>query len=376
MDVVGLLRELVARPSLNPGDTDNPAWVGEERVATFLDAHFLALGFRTSRHPFEQGRDNLLACAGAHDPERVLLIEGHMDTVAVDHMTIPPFDLAEREGRLFGRGACDTKGPCAAAISGFTPRVLKALATSNRAIHYLAACAEEVGCFGAVAAVEQGIGADEAIILEPTDLQPVIAHKGPLWFRIRVVGRACHGSQPERGLNAIDVAMQIAAFLRDMPFEVLDDPLLGPPTRNLGCFHGGHAANIVPDSCTLEYDFRVLPGEDQAAMHAKVRKELERLKFEARILDFTLECTECGAFKTDPSSALARRLISVSGADPIGTSWYSDAGPLAATCGDIAVFGPGSIHQAHTKDEYIERAELEKGAAMFETVYLDFLEEN
>ena len=368
-----LLRELVSRPSLNPGDSEEPAEIGEERVAVFLESFFADIGFATERLAFREGRDNLLARSPGPPPSRTLLVEGHMDTVGVANMTVPAFELTRRGDRLHGRGTCDTKGPIAAALAGFTPAVLERLADSGRAIHFLAACAEEKGCHGAAAAARDGVGADECVVLEPTDLQPVIAHKGPLWFRVDLFGRACHGSQPERGVNALGAAVETAAFLQALPLRVLEDPLLGTPTRNLGLLRGGEAANIVPDHAQLRFDLRTLPGEDPGGLEARLRGFLDGMVADGRVLRFELRSTACPAFRTATDSALARRLAAVSGRTPTGTSWYSDAGPLAATCGEIAVFGPGRIEQAHTGDEHIEGAALDAGAAAMEALYLDFL---
>jgi len=387
MHVVDLLSELIARPSLNPGDSEDPGLIGEERVATFIEGYLAQRGFAIERVPFEPGRDNLVARLNPADgePERVLMIEGHMDTVAVDGMVVPPFEATEREGRIYGRGACDTKGPSAAALAAFTPRVLDAARSSRRGLMYVAACAEEKGLFGAAALAAAGVGADEAIILEPTELVPVIAHKGSLWFDIRLTGRACHGSEPENGVNAVEAGAELLGFFRDeLRFQSsANDPLLGGNTCNIGKLHGGRAANIVPDTCLMEIDLRLIPGEDPAALVDQLASKLGTMKSEGRLLDYTFNDAFVPSFSTAADSELVRRVgrvdQSLSGknaAQPVGTAWMSDASPLSRTCAELLVLGPGSIRQAHTKDEFIERAELERGVAFFEAVYLDFLSSN
>lgn len=384
MTVVELLSELISRPSLNPGDTEDLSLVGEERMASFIENHLRQLGFVTERIPYETGRDNVVARlnpADGSEPERVLMIEGHMDTVAVDGMVVPPFEATIKDGRVYGRGACDTKGPTAAALAAFTPRVLEAARASRRGLMYVAACAEEKGLFGAAALAEAGLGADEAIILEPTELVPVIAHKSSLWLCIRLVGRACHGSEPENGVNAVEAGAELLRFLRDDFRFGLHEPdsLLGRNTYNVGKFQGGRAANIVPDSCDIEIDLRTIPGENIAALRQQIDDYLRTLKTQGKLVDYLFKADSVPSFLTDSISELvqrigrANRVVTGHSPSPVGTAWMSDASPLSKTCGEIAVLGPGSIRQAHTKDEYIDMASLERGVAVFEAIYLDFL---
>jgi len=371
-----ILKELIAIPSLNPGDSDNLDWIGENRMAKWLETYLGGLGFTCSKHLVWEDRPNLLARIGAAKPTRSLMIEGHMDTVAVDNMVIPPFEPEIRDGKMYGRGSCDTKGPSAAALAGFTPLVLEAAQNSDKQLLYIGAVAEEVGCHGAHQLANAGIGADEAVILEPTSLKPVTAHKTSLWIRCEFSGKAGHASEPEHGINAADRAIAFAYFMRDLVHSYPDThPLLGKSSFNLGVIQAGQAANIIPNQCSLEIDMRLVPSIDPQPIIEAAREFLAAQGAPETEADIACET----AFSTEADTELIQRLLRSCAATGVtseiaGAPWYSDAGPLAQTCPQICVFGPGSIRQAHTKDEWIDLAELQKGAEIFETLYLDFLQ--
>ena len=375
---VSILQKLIAIPSLNPGDSPHEAWIGEARMADWLESYLGGLGFRTERLEVFPGRPNLIARLGADDPERSLMIEGHMDTVAVETMSIPPFTPEIRDGRMYGRGACDTKGPSAAALAAFTPEVLDAVRGSTRQLIYVGAVSEETGCFGAAQLAGAGIGADACIVLEPTDLLPVVAHKGPIWIKLTLHGKAGHGSQPEKGINAADCGIRFVHMVREgLDRHARSDELLGDCTMCTGIFRAGQAANIIPDVCELELDLRLTPDTDGEAMLREARNWLEQEIAMGRLLRFDWQSQICPPMFTDPASELSHQIKRALKKESrpcraTGSTWYSDAGPLAATCPEIIVFGPGSIEQAHTHNEWIDLQELQTGARVFEHLLRDF----
>ncbi|HMP74796.1 MAG TPA: M20 family metallopeptidase [Kiritimatiellia bacterium] len=368
--LIELLQKLVAIPSVNPLLASDPRIGTEKPLAEFLAAYLNQKGFRVEWHEITPGRPNVVGRFGPDQPKRTLLIESHLDTQGVHGMTIPPFDPQVREGRLYGRGACDTKGPMAAALWALSAELLDSLSAACVQVIYVGAVGEEKGNVGAEQLVDLEIGADEALILEPTELAIVHAHKGTLWYEIEVQGRAAHGSNPEQGLNAVRA---MALVMDDIAREIEQarlkhtNPLLGPPTVNIGLIRGGSSINIVPDRCVIEVDRRTVPGEDNAAILGEIRAGLIRLQALGAISGWQLTPIKDGTpFETKADTPLVQRLAASCVARGAagrteGAGWYSDAGPFARSCREVAVFGPGSIKQAHTADEFIELASLQQG---------------
>ena len=369
--LIRLLQDLVRIPSVNPDDgRDDPAVCGEGRLASFVSEYLKRRGFAVALEEQSPGRPNVIATHGPADAAHNLLLEAHLDTVSVRDMTVDPFAAEIRDGRLFGRGACDTKGPMAAALAALDPAVLDRLAEAGCRTWFVGAVDEEKGAEGATRLAEtRRVTADEAIVLEPTGLDLVHAHKGVYWFAVESEGITAHGSNPAAGLSAIRGMETCMAWLRANLVEGgADAPPMKQSTLNIGRIEGGSAVNIVPGRCRIEADLRTVPGTDHQAVAARIRTGLEAFVARGDISGFRLETIkECPPFATRPDCALARRLKSAcraEGADPatVGTGWFSDAGPLARVCRDVLVFGPGRIVQAHTPDEYIDVAELARGA--------------
>ena len=363
--VVELLREVVAIPSVNPALSEDDALRGEARMVDWLEPWFADRGFRTERIERTPGRPNLVARIGAEAPAKTILFETHLDTVGVKGFEGDPFGLREAGGRLYGRGACDTKGPLAAFMAALDSKVRAALAGSKTQVIWLGAIGEETGNLGAEEAVAAGLRADECVVLEPTDLHIVHAHKGACWFTAATRGRAAHGSDPSRGDNAI---LKMPAVWRALEEEAADaarttrSDVLGAPTVSVGTIRGGAATNIVADACVIQVDRRMMPGETAAAVLERVKARLEGLPggVELALIKEGL------GFHTAAGAELPRRLgaaLEAAGVAPVleGAAWCSDAGVLSGICRETVVWGPGSIVQAHTTNEYIERASLEYG---------------
>ena len=261
--LVRLLSDLVAIPSVNPmgrgkGGTGYSEADVAACVAAFMRSH--RMDVRVSE--VSPGRPNVTGYVDA-GAEKTLLLEAHLDTVQADAMTIPSFTPEVRDGKLYGRGSCDTKGSLAAFLYG----VSSALGAGGRLrfnVVILAAADEEYQFTGARHAVAQGLKADFGIVGEPTLLRIVRAHKGVTRWRLRTKGLAAHSAYPERGENAIYAMGHVLVALEEYALALrgtTPHPILGVPSLSAGVIEGGEAVNIVPESCTVEIDRRTLPGE-------------------------------------------------------------------------------------------------------------------
>jgi acetylornithine deacetylase/succinyl-diaminopimelate desuccinylase-like protein len=247
---------------------------------------------------------------------------------------------------------------------------LEKLAAAGVRIVFAGVMGEETGNLGAARLVEKNVRADQVIVLEPTELSIIHTHKGMIWLRVEVGGLAAHGSNPDRGVNAIAGMARVMQFLHERIAEdqqARHDPVLGRPTLNVGMIRGGYAVNIVPDSCSIEADRRTLPGEDEVEIIERIRGGLVELQGEGRITSHSVRVIKLGRpFRTSEDSGLVKMLkqgLVCAGREARmeGAAWYSDAGILSRIAPEVVVFGPGSIKQAHTADEHIDLDDLQAG---------------
>lgn len=360
-----ILRELVSRPSVHPEADPVGTVQGEAVVAEWVAGHLRSLGADVKTSLIAPGRPSVV---GVFEPARkarvTVAFAPHLDTVGVRGMTVPAFKLTEKGGRLYGRGACDTKGPMAAMLAA-VGAWLKSPERKASDIRWVVAATagEEQGSLGAQALVKAGFRADFAVALEPTDLKVVYAAKGVLRVWIEVPGKAAHGSKPERGDNAVYRALPLVQALKDelAPWLAAQrHPVLGGCSLNLGILQGGGELNLVPSLCRIGLDIRVHPG----CAAAEVRRRLAALVAQhAPKAKLSLH-REGPAFVTEQSEPWAKRLRGA-GRGWAAADWFCDANIFAAHGTPAVAFGPGSIRQAHTKDEYIEERELLAGAEAF-----------
>jgi acetylornithine deacetylase/succinyl-diaminopimelate desuccinylase-like protein len=360
-----LLRELVALPSVNPAflPAGDPR-AGERRVAEFLAATGAKWGLDVHFQPVTPGRANVwlrLAPPEAAIQQRVLLAP-HMDTVGGETTPDGLFHPRIKEGRLYGRGACDDKGCLAAMLAALIEAAAAGYRPKRTEILFLGLVDEENAQLGSRAVADSGLRADLAIVGEPTRLRVITAHKGNLWLRLKTSGKAAHGSRPELGQNAI---LRMAKIVQVLETEYQAElrqrrhPLLRPPTVNVGAIGGGVQPNIVPAHCAITIDRRTLPGETDAAVCREITRFLR-----ARQAPCVLENTKahaCLPMETDPRKPLVSQFMKTAGQQrPLGADYFCDASVLSASGIPSVVFGPGDIAQAHTDDEWISLADLER----------------
>lgn len=361
MNAEEYLRRFLAVPSVNPAYTDRTEISGEGRMADSLAAALRELGGDIRLEPVEPNRPNVLARFAPPGPvRRRIVLAPHLDTVGVDGMTCAPFSGETRDGRLYGRGACDTKGPMAAAVAALARWMRHpAQATSSTEWIFAGLMDEEDGQRGSLSLCRAGFRADFAVALEPTGLKAVYGLKGKLRAEVELKGRAGHGADPGAGINAIYRAAPAVAGLERLAARWTEcrHPLLGPVTLNVGTIAGGRGFNIVPDHCEIGLEVRGHPDFDSD----RILRDLDEL-LAAVAPDAVRRVLMDGApMLTDPANPLVVALAE-SGVGLAVAPWFSDANRFSEIGIPSVAFGPGSIAQAHTADEYIELAELERGA--------------
>ncbi|HUJ44697.1 MAG TPA: M20/M25/M40 family metallo-hydrolase [Opitutaceae bacterium] len=357
---------MIALPSVHPEAAAGRSVPGEAAVAAWMADRLRHLGAAVRLHSLAAGRPSVVAILepAARATATVILMP-HLDTVGVDGMSVPPFQLTRGvDGRLHGRGACDTKGPTAALLAALASAAGARAILRGRTRWMVAASAgEEQGSLGAEALFADGLRGDFVVALEPTRLRVVRAAKGLLRVWIEVPGRAAHGAHPERGLNAVYRALPLAESIRVRLAPWLAacrDRLLGRGSVNLGVFRGGAEFNLVPDRCRLGLDIRLPPQLPAAKVVSRLRALIAEHCPSAKLTVHR----SAPSFVTPVRNPWAERLRRAGrGWDAV--DWFCDANIASAHGIPAVAFGPGDIRQAHTPDEYILGSELEAGEAAF-----------
>ena len=339
-------------------------FVGEARYALHLREQLRGLGLDAELVGSKE-RPSVVAEARVAGARETLLIASHLDTVPVDGMEIDPFDPRFEDGRIYGRGACDTKAGMAALVEALSHVLPRGTLACNLVL--VGEADEELSSLGAHAVMKH-LGdrkPDWVLATEPTGLRPVTHHKGIVHARLRATGVACHASDPGAGRNAIVALARAVLALDELAGQLGErpDPRLGPATLSVGITGGGSAANIVPDEAWLMLDRRLLPGEDPAG----VRAELEGALREHAVSDVSVDwCQlEKGALATPADHPALRRCQQALAAatlpiEPDVAAFGTDAGIFIQYGIPGVVLGPGSIKQAHSACEWVEARQVEQ----------------
>ncbi|MDA0832112.1 MAG: M20 family metallopeptidase [Planctomycetota bacterium] len=383
MEPLAILQDLISIPSVNPmgRDLTGPEYF-EGRVSDYLCRFFEQLRVPYERIPVVPGRDNVIARFDAPDAQSTIVMDAHQDTVPVDGMTIDPFKPVFRDGKIYGRGSCDVKGGMAAMLAAFARLVLEKPANAANVI-MSCTCDEEATVLGICDLVklwtEPGRSSklipkapDVALVAEPTDLDIVVAHRGATRWKIKTTGRACHSSRPQDGINAIyrmaQVLLALDEYNAQLETLVKPHPLCGAATLSVGRIEGGISVNTVPDVCTIEIDRRVIPGEDGMGVIDDVATFLKsRLTFDVEMLPpWIVGCSLDDSNNGEWSDRLMEQIAPLAGPRrKLGVAYGTHASRFSAVGMPAMVFGPGSINQAHTVDEWLDIKELDLASEIY-----------
>jgi len=392
-----LLQELVRIPSVNPAFSSGDTIAGDEsQVTDFLQNFFQNFGWPWLRQEVHPGRENFVVvchASGSAALRSPLLWEVHQDTVGVAGMKIDPYAATESHGRIWGRGSCDVKGGMAAMLAALAR--VEAEGTDLQQSLVLAFTINEECGFTGVKALCRLWGTEEdaaaeaenlrgplslvelrkmrpgrAIVAEPTLMDVVVAHKGSVRWRCHTHGKAAHTSRPEQGCNAISTMVRVVQAIEQYQDQVLSrgvaHPLCGRPTVCVSTIQGGSGVNTVPHHAVIDIDRRLVPSETPACAYQELVEYVtaQTLGCEATIEHQPPTNSSVGLADNDnrewaeqiASTVRSLGRISRLIAEPYGT----DAWALAEAGIPTVVFGPGSIDQAHTDDEWIEIEQLER----------------
>jgi acetylornithine deacetylase len=370
MSVESTLKELVAIDSVSSHSN--------ESMVDYLSNRLSAKGFHLQRDSYVDvagvQKTNLIALSMAADTVELALV-GHTDTVPYPSDWPDALSLTEKDGNLYGRGSCDTKGFIAAALTALDAIDLKQL---SKPLALLFTADEEIGCFGAKhLASTNPFRVLRSIVGEPTSLRPMRAGKGYCIAEASVTGREGHSAYPAVGTSAIYGAARLIAEIERIAKELESDthPDFDPPftTLNVGLVRGGTAKNIIAGECAFTLEWRPVPGQRPELVLDKVQKAIEREKakdahFQAVVTPTRID----GGVETPADSQLVRFLESVTG-NAAGTIAFGTEAPQMIEMGAHAVvIGPGDIRVAHRKGEYVPREELHRCVDVLKASIMEF----
>ena len=363
--LIALTRRLIQINSQNPpGD--------ELRIARYVNNYLKKLGLKTKIYEFKKRRSNVIAHLAGKNKKYSLLITPHLDTVPCGlSWHFNPL-LGKRSGdRIYGLGATDCKGNLATALEVINSLVEeKAILDYN--LVFAATSDEESGSHaGLIPLLDKGILKPEAaVVLDSDEFGIVITQKGLMHLKVKIEGKKAHGAYPWRGINAIDIAVEILKEIKEHKFVYLKNKYLKAPTINIGTIRGGDKVNIVADWCEFELDFRFLPDMPERLLLKELKNIMQKhaqkfsLEIEAMQKPYRIKknhnLIKCLS-QAEKKFKIKPQIKGSEGATTI-TFFQNKNIPAIAT-------GFGSSGCAHTADEYVKISNLYKGALVLE----DFL---
>lgn len=358
-DVVKLTKDLVNIDS----DSTN---TGEKRVASYINEYLGNLGIDSELIEFSKGRCNVIAKIG---DQNGLMLNGHTDTVPIGDVKKWKYGSEAKivNNKLYGRGSSDMKGGIAAILAALQNANLK---KPKRQLILAFVADEEVDLLGSRWLLKNREALFRnvryGIFAEPTDMRVNIAQKGYVDTDVTIIGKSAHGSRPWLGRNAIVDAAKFIEKLGVLSKNLkTEDKILGKGTINIGKITGGTARNVVADSCTIQIDRRIVPGETKEIALTQIKRILDTLKldYRAEIKVSTLP------YRLDRDSYIVRFMMEIGNFEIGSSPGYTEAELYNRIAGiDSVIFGPGNRETIHKPNEYVSIESLKKGERYFSRI--------
>lgn len=381
VDAVKIASDLVKIPSFSFMENQ------EREVAYYIYDLFQREGIESEIVEVMPGRCNVIARLPGRGNGSSLMLSGHLDTVPAYDME-EPFSGKIADGKLYGRGACDMKGPLASMIAAMIGIHRSGILLQGDLL-FIGLIDEEEKGKGVEHLIQHGPLADAVVNGEPTNMQPAIGHKGLEWIKIKVFGKKVHGGRMNEGINAIVMASRLIQRIYDEYVPKLNQrkhAILGFPTINVGKIMGGDQPSTVPGSCIIEIDRRWVPEENLGQVYRELNEIIDDMQKEdpgfraevhsmfrpGELLPHRPFCTD----RKDPLIKSAQRAIEQAGYPYEGLTTFpawSDAGTMAAfTDMKSIVMGPGDLALAHSADESIDIEDIQKAALIYGYLAYDY----
>lgn len=351
----------------------------EKDIGDYIFHFFKVLGLNVQRQECISGRNNIIARIKGIDSSHCTMYSGHIDTVPLGNLSdwhFSPLDPVVKNGRLYGRGACDMKGSIACTLFAVEYLHHHAIVPPHDLL-FIYDVDEENENLGLKNYLKSPPSVDFILVGEPSGLRLNVGHRGVMAFTVTIHGKSAHAGQAALGRNAIYAAADVITSIQNLQKQLDQNfqEFVGRPSITVTQISGGEKVNVVPDQVKLRIDRRLIFGENCQTCTQQLTRLLKS-STEKLNCTFELEVTTyCPPGKTDPDTVVFQQLallLKCNGIDntPAEFPASCEAGILQETChAPMVIFGPGSIEQAHQVNEYITLEQLYKGAELYILIF-------
>ena len=375
-ETVELLKQLVRINSVNPSLA--PGGAGEADIAEYVSGFMKEIGLEVDIDEVKPGRVNVTGTLKGIGGGPTLMLNGHTDTVGIDHMEIEPLDPYVKDGKLYGRGSYDMKCGLASILASSKAVVESGMRLRGDLV-IAGVCDEEYASIGAESLIDK-VRVDAAIVTEPTELQIMVAHKGFAWIDVDASGVAAHGSQPEAGVDAITKMGRVLVRLEELQtrLERKSHRFVGSPSVHASIIQGGRELSTYPDHCRLQIERRTVPSETRSELEIEMNSLLSAVKKEDPKFSATYNIFFLRDPMEIPTDALICKVLQkcvreVMEREPgfVGGSGWGDTQIFWSRGVPAVNFGPTGAG-AHSAVEYVEVESVLTSARILELAAIDF----